>query len=301
MRLSRLLCTAVIWAGVAALAQAAPIGYSIRSATNGGQLFEVDFATGSAVQIGAPGQTVGFANVDGLDFDPGTNTMYGVDDNTDTLIKITLDGMGGYSVTTIGVLKNGSGQAIGSDPGLAITDSHRLFITNSGSQSDLYEFTLAGVFVAQHQILQGGLNVPNLDGLAAFGEQLYAATGSIAPGGPNAVDLLYEINPGTGAASQIGDPAIGLGDIGEEIGLSSDSAGNLYGTSSEGQKVYQINRMTGQIVAGSMHNASTFGLTNLAMQRQPVSPPNGVPEPASACLWLGTVAALAFARRRAKA
>ena len=77
---------------------AAPIGYSVNS-DGDDNLYSIDLATGAYTKIGA----VGFSDVEGLAFQPGTGTLFGYDDVTDKLITIDLTTGAGTAVGSAGV------------------------------------------------------------------------------------------------------------------------------------------------------------------------------------------------------
>ena len=95
----------------ASSAGAAPIGFSVDD--NDDQLYQIDLATGVATAIGP----IGFDDVEGLSFQPGTGLLFGYDDNNDELITIdpttgigTLVGASGLTTLDLGMTFDSMGQ-----------------------------------------------------------------------------------------------------------------------------------------------------------------------------------------------
>src|SRR5215207_3467663 len=93
----------------------AVLGYSVNSdgeGENADSLYQIDLETGATTLIGP----VGFDDVEAVSFQPGTNTLFGVDDATDQLITIdiatgtgTAVGPLGFQITDMGLTFDGDG------------------------------------------------------------------------------------------------------------------------------------------------------------------------------------------------
>lgn len=94
-------------------AAAAGIGYSVQSDGNQ-KLYRIDLATGVATPVGA----TGFDGIEGLAFDPGCKTLYGVDDVKDRLVTCDRATGGCNAVGSLGVDITDTGLAFGNDGGL---------------------------------------------------------------------------------------------------------------------------------------------------------------------------------------
>lgn len=84
--------------GAAGAAHAVPIGYSVQSDGND-QLYRIDLRDGSRTSVGE----VAFDDVESLSFQPATGLLFGIDDESDTLITIDPDTGAASAVGSLGV------------------------------------------------------------------------------------------------------------------------------------------------------------------------------------------------------
>jgi hypothetical protein len=237
----------------ASTASAAPIGFSVQSAGNN-RLYAIDLATGQRVNIGA----VGFGDVEGLTFQPGTGDLFGYDDTTEQLIRIDVltgagTALGPSGVTTL-------------DVGLTFDASGNLWLADEDHQNFYSVNPLTGAAT-----LVGGTG-REITALASIGAVIY--------GLDDDNNALVTINPLTGASTLVGALGVDVADTG------LDAAGGLLWAITDDGLILTIDPTTG---AASLEAFTAFGYEGLAISGDAVLP---VPEPASVLLLgVGLVAA----------
>lgn len=188
----------------------------------GGNIYTVDRGTGASTLIGSSG----LSGLSGLAFDPDTETLYGVDFTTDTLV--TIDTNNG-AATTVGPLGfNFSASGLTYDP---INDV--LYGITGGTLYSINTMTGAAT--------QVGVGSSGFVGLA------YDPNAQILYGVVNSTnDQLYTINPANGAQTLVG--SLGIDPV--LSGLAYDSANDvLYMNDYLGDVLYTINVSTGAATA----------------------------------------------------
>ncbi len=261
--------TLTLWL-LAMPAQADPIGYSVNTIDD--QLYTIDLATGVATAIG----DVGFDDVGGLAFQPGTGVLFGLDEESDRLITINL--------------ATGAGTAVGSlgfdflDAGLSFDSSGKLFASSDLSAAGVYSVnpaTGAAAFLSNVD--------PDPSGLAFFGNTLFGASDD----GDTANDFVT-VDRITGVSIDIGDL---VNMDADEPGLDFDASGVLWGVSAVNTQTFTINTTTGLATAvatitGAFADSRFEGLAIVA--------PQVIPEPSVIMLMGVGLAGLVVASRRRK-
>jgi len=211
---------------LAAMPAVGSMGYSVQSDGNQ-KLYRIDLTTGVATPLGA----TGFDGIEGLTFDPGCKTLYGVDDVKDRLV--TCD------------TKTGSCKTVGSlgvditDTGLAFANNGELYMSTDAPKNPLRFFKLDPKTGMATWIGNQGTEVTGLaaNTLAVFGL-----------GGDGKNDLLL-LDLSNGNATPIGS----LGSITlQDGGLDFNSDGILYGLndlgpgSSKASQLFKIDLTNGK-------------------------------------------------------
>lgn len=246
----------------AALPAQAQIGYALRGDVDD-SLYSVNLSTGAATLIGP----VGFSDVEGLSFQPGTGTLFGVDDSLEQLITINLSTGVGTFVGNLGVSTL--------NPSLAFDNAGNLFIAD-----DTRNFYSVNPGTGAATLI--GSTGRDITGLTALGTTLYGLDD-----GNNA---LVTINPGTGATTLVGSLGIDI----DEPGLDFDASGTLFAIG-DGTDIYRIDTSTG---------AATFVATTLnGFEALAIAPATTgvIPEPGTVALLasgLLPLAGVAIRRRR---
>jgi hypothetical protein len=258
--------------GVTFAYAAGPIGYSAWDVSGNDRLVRMDLSSGVGTVIGS---NLGFSDVDGLAFS-ASGQLFGVDDNTNKLLKIDITT---GAATAVGSLGTGSFN----DMGLAFIGNTLYMSSTTGSgtgglfvvNSTTGAATLIGNFAS-------GVKVRSL---GSYGGVLY---------GWSNTDTLLTINTGTGATSTVG--AFGIYNSGQD-GMDIDPAtGTIWGISEYEHRTYTINSLTG---AATIHatsltcgGASCINFHSLAIA--------AVPEPGVLAL-VGAGLGVVVAVRRRKA
>lgn len=261
---------------------AGPVGYSAWDLVGNDRLVSVDLMSGVATSIGSG---IGFTDVDGLAFS-ASGVLYGVDDNTNSLIRIN---------TTTGV-----GTAIGSGFGSGFNDMGLAFVGNtlfmaatntSGSTGRLYTVdttlgtaTVVGAFA-------DGLKIRSL---GASGSELF---------GWSNIDTLVKINTATAAYTTVGPFGFATPTGGQD-GMDVDPAtGTIWAISEEENRTYTLNGSTGlaSIQATSLTcdgNPCLDVPNDVGFNSLAIAP---VPEPESYVLMLAGLGVVGLLGRRRKA
>lgn len=164
------------------------IGGPFAGTPNQSFLVGIDLGTGAGTLIGE----IGFDRVGGLAFDPNSNTLYGVDGDSDQLITInTTTGMG----TAVGALGFGTVTGLAFDPLNDVLYGVNFFPTAELITIDTT--TEAGTAVDQIGTYSG------LSGLAFDTETGTPYGSNISLFNPNTIELLV-IEPTTGKGESVG-------------------------------------------------------------------------------------------------
>lgn len=241
------------------IASAGPTGYAVRSDVDD-HLYSIDLSTGVATDIGP----VGYADLEGLSFQPGTGVLFGVDNaGGEVLVTINTATGAGTTVGSLSALENLV------DLGLGFTNDGSLWMATD-IPGDLYSINPA-TGLATNVGSQGQM----VNGLASWGGTLYGLGGDYA-------DNLVTINTATGAATNVGSLInVSLADGG--IAFAPD--GTLWGIH-DGGTIFTINPSTG---VATVVSTTLSGFESLA-----------IPIPAPGAILLGGigVALVGWLRRR---
>jgi hypothetical protein len=248
-RFIRALSSAVVFA-TAALAYAAPTGYSVRSDVDQ-KLYRIDMATGVAVELGP----TGFTKIEGLAIN-ATGELFGVNPRTAQLVKCsTVNG----ACTAVGLLPNVF--AGPTNAGLTFSSSGLLYLAIS---TVVYRVDppSAGTVALNS-------SGPALSGLAGVAPSATCASGVYGMGGNTDQGKFYCINTTNGAATQLGTLATVTS---LDSGLDGDmTTGLVWGiTNDTPARVYAIDPTT---LALSKQNTVTLagnpigGFESLAVVR----------------------------------
>lgn len=250
-------------------AQAGPIAFSVDTISD--QLYTIDLMTGTSTAIGNPGD-VGFGDVEGLSFQPGTGLLFGLDDSSDQLITInTATGIG----TAVGLLGVDF-----SDSGLSFASNGSLYgATDLGSNDGFYSINTS---TGAASLINGGQS--DAHALSFFDGVMYG----ILDGGNN----LYSINLTTGAETFIG----GLGISTDEDGFIIDSSGNGYLLQDNvGGGIYTVDLVTGLASSPVSYSCTDCKFESAALM---VTVTEAVPEPGTLALFGFGLASFGLVRRR---
>jgi hypothetical protein len=259
MRIGRTIAAVALLVSLAVSAGADIIGYSVQSDGND-WLYEINLNTGAATPVGP----VGFLDVEGLCFQPGTGTLFGWN-NGGHLITIDPATGAGTTVGPSGV----SGQF---DAGLTFDASGDLFASMATTE-ELY-----GVNPATGQAsLIGPTTGEDVIALADAGGDLLWGVSQDYDEQPL---KFVSISKSTGATTLIGPLGLGSG-ITAGVGIDYGPDGTLWGIADNGA-IFTIDTANGQ---ATVMATTLGGFEGLA-----------IPEPAT--LALLAPGGLMFVRRR---
>lgn len=199
---------------IAAQSSAAVIAYSVADDNfeMPDHLVQIDLETGEYISKGKIADP--YIALEGLAMS-SSGTLYGADDNTKTLVQISVDQAFAFPVSNINQNFGFGSVPESYDFGMTFScnDKLNMVVKHTG---DLYEVNES----TGHATLVGNTG-HNFTSLAAWGEDLYA----VASGDFN----LYKINPNTAESELVGS----LGDLGGGIelngsGMSFDENGQLW-------------------------------------------------------------------------
>jgi hypothetical protein len=245
---------------------AEPFGYSINSDSgtdDADSLYLIDLATGLATRIGTV-KSLGETKIDveGLAFAPN-GTLYGVDDSSMTLFPLNTDT--GQVQNADEVFISGLPTGGGNDFGMTFACDGDLYLT-SVAKGSLYRMDLDGTTTLIGSENSLGIKI---SALAAYGYpvKLYGLGNGVDAELKVSTPNLYEIDPATGIASEIGPLGPAAGDY-TEAGLAFDDAGRLWTILDRRQlqfpsQVLRINTSTG--TASDARNTAEAGYESLAI------------------------------------
>lgn len=246
---------------------AEPIGFSINSdsgTSNAEGLYQIDLASGAETRIGTVKPPSGPARIDveGLAFAPD-GTLYGVDDESMKLFPLSTES--GFIQTDGDVHISGLPSGVNNDFGMTFACDDRLYITSVYNRS-LYQMGLDGTATLIGN--EGALGV-SISAIAAYGNpvKLYGLGNGLDQANQVTSPNLYEINPQTGQATEIGPLGPAAGNY-HEGGLAFDEAGQLWAITDRRlldlpSQVMRINTSTG--TASDVRTTTEQGFESLAI------------------------------------
>ena len=266
--------------GIGGQAHAVPTGFATDTSVAGGQLYSIDLGTGIATGIGNPGD-LGFNNVDGLSFQPGTGILFGITDATDQLITINATTGVGTAVGPLGINLQ--------DAGLSFDSSGALFASADQGAGDGLN-TVNPVTGAATNLGNDG---PEPYAIAFFGNTLFGVSDDCSTNNGN---CLVTVDRTTGTSTEVGDlgAAVGLNNL-DDGGLAFDASGGLWFVEEDLTTVFTINTTTGVATAGANISCEpSCDLTGLAISGAPAA----IPEPSTVLLFGSGLAGMALWRMR---
>jgi hypothetical protein len=245
---------------------AAPDGYSINSdsgSDDADSLYLIDLAAGTETRIGKVMSLDGSKiDVEGLAFAPD-GALYGVDDSSMTLFPLNTDT--GQVQNAGEVFISGLPGGGGNDFGMTFACDGVLYLT-SVAKGSLYSMDLDGATTLIGSVNSLGVKI---SALAAYGNpvRLYGLGNGMDAELNVSTPNLYEIDPATGNASEIGPLGSAAGDY-TEAGLAFDDTGQLWAIIDRRQlqfpsQVMKINTSTG--TASDVKNTVESGFESLAI------------------------------------
>jgi hypothetical protein len=260
---------------------AAPVGYSINSDSTTSEpdsLYTIDLSTGNVIKNIGIVQTGALVDgrrldVEGLAFAPD-GTLYGIDDESLKLFRINpatalVDPNRDYQITGNVLTPQNN------DFGMSFACDGTLYAT-SVSRSSLYRISLTGTNTAAATLvgsLGGGIKVGALAAIGSNPTRLYGLSNGALGVNAGAPPHVYEINPATGLATDLGQLG-GTYAAFAEAGLGFDDAGVLWAITdrspTQSSQVMQINLGTKPPTAEQVKLTPEQGFESLA-----VAPPVG--------------------------
>ncbi|MEE8494881.1 MAG: IPTL-CTERM sorting domain-containing protein [Xanthomonadales bacterium] len=250
----------------ASLAAAPVVGYSINSdsgTVDADSLYQIDLATGLETRIGKVTSLNGIKiDVEGLAFAPN-GTLYGVDDSSMTLFPLNTGT--GQVQNADEVFITGLPTGGGNDFGMTFACDGNLYLT-SVAKGSLYRMDLDGTTTLIGTENSLGIKI---SALAAYGNpvRLYGLGNGVDAELKVSTPNLYEIDPATGIASEIGPLGPAAGNY-TEAGLAFDDTGQLWAIVDRRQlqfpsQVMRVNTSTG--AASDVKNTAESGFESLAI------------------------------------
>lgn len=230
MRVSTPLCWRSVILAVAvaasALAWADPQGWAINSRDylseeeKIGALWELDLSNGSA-RLENRSRIEDFFFIEGLAFN-GEGRLYGVDDSTNTLLRV---GLQSGNAIPVGQTTGNMGLPQGNhDFGMTFTCDGRLLVSTDSETLGLGLYEADPETGAVTRI--GDLGAPIVD-LASWGDRVYGIGRGMASDANPAAPNLYLIDTRSGRAELVG--ALGdEADLYNKAGLATDSEGTIW-------------------------------------------------------------------------
>jgi hypothetical protein len=237
-------------------------GYVVSSdgidAATADRLYRVNLATGAPTMIGALGPTGGvFEDVEGLAIDNSGN-LFGVDDDTKTLVNINLSNGRASAVNGVqGNTRLSTGVGNAQDLSLAFSCSGDLFAAARNAKTLYRASTTTGAFEA---VTPTGALTGGITDIAVADGQMYGLGD----------DSLFRIDTAKGTTTAVGKYGSGISFI-EGGGLAADGNGQLWAVGerrdSRGDllpsQIYRINATTGAATLSS--STSVLGIESLVI------------------------------------
>lgn len=265
--------SAVAWAG--------PQGWVINSrgdftdSSRVGALWSVDLASGEA-RLEGRSRISEYIFIEGISI-RADERLYGVDDDTNTLVRI---GLSTGNVVPVNQSRHNLGLPLGNhDFGLSFTCDDRLLMSTDSATlgSSLYEIDPE----TGDTILIGGIGAPIVD-LATIGESVFGIGRGVASDGHPASPNLYRIDINTGRAERIGALGAEAGAY-HKAGLASAADGTLWAVlerrqpsspaPSEASQIVRIDPHTGRAEHVAELQAVEFGQPLVGVESLAIAPP----------------------------